>query len=450
MKKIIALILVLMMILPLAVACGDTENSNDPSKTQPSDSDTNGEGSADEGVEVDKLNGKTPKELYDATITALSKTAEYDVIISTISSVHLLADEPTVSKDSEEYLVNNGEAYMKYTSAANHTNEIWFKDGSMYVAIDGEDKQRTQMSAETFASNYLLNISSVIFPLADSYFTNKKFTKTGEEFFLTFAVTSDDYMKYMSAEISSTAEYKICFDSLGNIKWANLFAVIPASNSVNIERENRVEFKALGEADEVVLDGEIEDYRYAPSADEIVLEQVDSLDKFTASESETDYVMIEVEGKGTIVIQLFADVAPGTVANFKGLVAEGFYNGLIFHRVSKDFVIQGGDRDGDGVSGVEDAKIDGEFVSNGFFNNLSHFRGVVSMARLSQDYNSASTQFFIMQKDNFNLDGKYAAFGYVVYGMDVVDAIIEVEVDEAEKPTTDVVMTSVKFVTYNK
>lgn len=133
-------------------------------------------------------------------------------------------------------------------------------------------------------------------------------------------------------------------------------------------------------------------------------------------------VEIEVENYGVISLTLDADAAPITVTNFVGLVKDGFYNGLTFHRIKSGFMIQGGDPEGNGYGGSEN-KIKGEFAINGYNNPISHTRGTISMARLSKPYDSASSQFFIMQEDNTGLDGQYAAFGHVTSGMEVVDAI---------------------------
>lgn len=133
------------------------------------------------------------------------------------------------------------------------------------------------------------------------------------------------------------------------------------------------------------------------------------------------HVVISVKGYGDIKIELDADVAPVTVTNFVKLAKDGFYDGLTFHRIISGFMIQGGDSKGDGTGG-SDTKIKGEFADNGVTNNLSHTRGAISMARSSSN-NSASSQFFIVHKDSTYLDGKYACFGYVTEGMDVVDKI---------------------------
>lgn len=159
---------------------------------------------------------------------------------------------------------------------------------------------------------------------------------------------------------------------------------------------------------------------------------------------ETNYVQIEIKGGAYIVVELYPDVAPVTVANFKKLVSEHFYDGIIFHRVISGFMIQGGDPTGTGRGGSEQT-IKGEFSSNGFANTLAHTRGVISMAR-TNDPNSASSQFFIMHQTASHLDGNYAAFGKVLYGIETVDAIAAVKTDANDKPLTDVVMKSVRFI----
>lgn len=133
------------------------------------------------------------------------------------------------------------------------------------------------------------------------------------------------------------------------------------------------------------------------------------------------HVEITVKDYGTINVELDGDAAPITVANFLDLAGNGFYDGLTFHRIIDGFMIQGGDPNGDGTGG-SDTTIKGEFSENGVENNISHTRGVISMARASAP-DSASSQFFIMQADGTYLDGQYAAFGHVTEGMDIVDQI---------------------------
>ena len=155
-----------------------------------------------------------------------------------------------------------------------------------------------------------------------------------------------------------------------------------------------------------------------------------------------DTIMVEITMRdgGVIKLELYPDVAPITVENFTKLAGEGFYDGLIFHRVINGFMIQGGDPEGTGMGG-SGANIKGEFAVNGVANNISHVRGVISMAR-SRSYNSASSQFFIVHKDATYLDGQYAAFE----GMDVVDAIAEVPTDGSDRPLAEQVIETIRVV----
>lgn len=151
-------------------------------------------------------------------------------------------------------------------------------------------------------------------------------------------------------------------------------------------------------------------------------------------------VRLIIKDRGSIDLELLSEYAPKTVDNFLKLVEKKFYDGLIFHRVIKNFMIQGGCPDGTGMGG-SDTHIVGEFESNGHSNGLRHERGVISMAR-SQHPDSASSQFFICHKDAPHLNGGYAAFGRVIAGQEVVDAIAETETGRNDRPLEDVVIES--------
>ena len=138
--------------------------------------------------------------------------------------------------------------------------------------------------------------------------------------------------------------------------------------------------------------------------------------------NEPKYVQISVKDYGNIIVKLYPDKAPITVENFLKLVNDKFYDGLTFHRIMENFMIQGGTYDTEG-NRKDAATIKGEFELNGVENDLSHTRGVISMVRSNTDFDSASSGFFIMHADNLALDGGYAAFGEVIDGMDVVDTI---------------------------
>ncbi|MFY9396525.1 MAG: peptidylprolyl isomerase [Saccharofermentanales bacterium] len=166
---------------------------------------------------------------------------------------------------------------------------------------------------------------------------------------------------------------------------------------------------------------------------------------FAKADEKTNFVQIVMDSGNAIVIELKPDQAPITVANFQKLVGEEFYDGLIFHRVIQGFMIQGGDPEGTGMGGSKES-IKGEFSANGVDNTLPHKRGVISMAR-TRDPNSASSQFFICDADSPHLDGSYAAFGSVVFGLDEVDRIAALKVDMNDRPLNPPAMVSVFFVT---
>lgn len=157
-------------------------------------------------------------------------------------------------------------------------------------------------------------------------------------------------------------------------------------------------------------------------------------------------VTIEMGDGGIIKAELYPDIAPNTVNNFLSLVKKGFYNGLIFHRVIEDFMIQGGCPEGSGMGGPG-YSIKGEFTQNRFKNELKHTEGVLSMAR-SMHPDSAGSQFFIMHRTSPHLDGSYAAFGKVTDGMDIVNKIAETDVDYNDRPIVPQVIKSMTAETF--
>ena len=203
--------------------------------------------------------------------------------------------------------------------------------------------------------------------------------------------------------------------------------ITACGNNENTETTNKEEVKIVKED---ILTGTIDGYT------------------FTQTDEVTDRVKIQMENGDIILVVLSNEDTPITIKNFKKLVSEKFYDGIIFHRVIADFMIQGGDPTGTGFNG-SDEEIKGEFQSNGVKNNLSHTRGVVSMAR-SNDPNSASSQFFIVHEDSTYLDGNYASFGKVFAGMSTVDKIAATPTDYNDKPLTEQKIHSIRFVTVEK
>ncbi|MGL5379868.1 peptidylprolyl isomerase [Clostridium sp.] len=163
----------------------------------------------------------------------------------------------------------------------------------------------------------------------------------------------------------------------------------------------------------------------------------------SASDGGNPIATIEVEGYGTMEAELYPDKAPETVKNFISLANDGFYDGLIFHRIIKGFMIQGGDPEGTGMGGPG-YSIKGEFSSNGFENDVKHEKGVLSMARSGYP-DSAGSQFFIVSGDASHLDGDYAAFGKLISGEDVLDKLESVKTGGQDRPVEDIVIKSIKI-----
>ncbi len=170
---------------------------------------------------------------------------------------------------------------------------------------------------------------------------------------------------------------------------------------------------------------------------------------FEETQEQTNFIKIEMMDGGIMIAELYPETAPITVENFKKLVGQGFYNGLNFHRVIKDFVIQTGDPTGLGNGGSKET-IKGEFAMNGFTNSLSHEKGVLSMAR-TDDYDSASSQFFICHADcSASLDARYASFGKLIAGFDVLDEIASTKTNASDRPLENQQISSIKFVNVTK
>lgn len=169
--------------------------------------------------------------------------------------------------------------------------------------------------------------------------------------------------------------------------------------------------------------------------------QGDINDEVRVPPKELPVATIVIKDYGTIEAELYPHIAPNTVNNFISLANNGFYNNLTFHRVIKNFMIQGGDPSGNGTGGPG-YSIKGEFTKNKFKNDLKHTEGVLSMAR-SQNKNSAGSQFFIMTSTSTHLDGQYASFGKVINGMDIIHKIENVETDSSDKPIKDIVIESI-------
>ncbi len=443
MKKIISLILAILMLFALTACNGSSEPTDAP--TEPTAAPTDEPTEEPEATEppYEKLYthcGKTPKELYTYAKALLADVTSF-YIYQTNKTTIVFNGENITSYGYMEYKTDGNAANFKLLDESGNTSkEVHFADNVMYTTA-AQNKEKNSISNEDFFKNYNVGIESIIFEFDDTYFNDSwLFLKDGV-YNLNIYMSSEQY-KAISGMDADTACLTLGFDADAKLISCTQMVEYSTPGGYLVKEELITDLRSLGTVDPITLPADAQDYRTPPAMDSLDMSAVD-INKVEISDTATDLVLIDVKDFGKIVLRLYFDVAPTTVANFKELVAAGFYDGLTFHRIIENFMIQGGEPKGDETGGSENSIV-GEFAQNGFTNNLSHIRGVVSMARAS-DPDSASSQFFIVHKDSTDLDSQYAAFGYVVSGMDVVDAIAAVETNSSDKPLSAVTIQSIKF-----
>ena len=438
MKRIVAIALVLLTVASLFSCVGEQDEA------EATESATKAEGAqnATENVGgIDTLAGKTPLEAHKEAKKYLDEINNYELVIDCQSELHY-GETPTTYTYSTSFKKNGSDLYYEYVENGQKITYHYFTGGYLYYS-NPVNKERIEVSVEEYEKNMDKPVDEVLIPVEDKCFDGIKFKKdtfNGEEsYVINITLSAEDYKKYTGVTVSEDASYDVYFSKDCKLIATRIRNTQMAYGAFELNGEILNSLKNVGRTAEITPPSDAELYRIPVAFEDIDFSVLDSIDGIAESDTPTDYVKISVKDRGDIIIRLFDEVAPKSVENFKKLVSEKVYDGSIFHRVIKDFMIQGG-----GVAGSGD-NVFGEFSSNGFTNNLAHKKGVVSLAR-ANDPNSASSGFFIMHKDTEHLNGKYAAFGFVVYGQDVVDAIAVVETDENDKPTADVVIESVRFV----
>ena len=447
MKKILSLMLAVFMMLSFVSCKESKEEDNGPKVEAP-------------------LLGKTPKELYDEAIEYVKALTNYEILIETN---YKTAYKDEIDEENSTTLHCCTGDTFSYSYKTEFYDEFFIHDGTMLYRSVNNVQEKSDISYDEFMASWgSITEDGLLIPLEESMFEKKMFIHDGEFYSLNLQITEEEYAEITGGSVEAPVKYQVYFNSEGKLSFFER-SMVYYYDMILVEDSIKVTLANIGTTEKITAPEGVEKFPVRLKAEEIDLSSVESLDAFESDPStvETDYVLfnIKIDGpfeivkkgegdaedkvetvenyQGKIVVRLFPEVAPVSVSNFKSLVGHTFYDDLIFHRVVKDFVIQGGDPKGTGIGGADNT-IFGEFSSNGFTNNLSHKRGVVSMAR-SDDPDSASSQFFICQSDAKSLDGKYAAFGYVVYGMDVVDFISSVVVDESDKPKQNVVIEKATF-----
>ena len=435
MKKFLSIILALLLIIALA-SC---TTGGDETQSSETESEYMGDETVVETAET--IAGKTPKELYTAALAKINAMTNFklNIIDKTVTSY---LGESYVDTYNNEYKTDGNAVY--YTT---QDYKVWFVGETLYTE-NSISKEKVSVSATEFNTNLAIKKANLLFPITDYNFVNNNFVKNGDLYAFNFSITEEEYLQYTGIETNDSVDCSAVFNAQGEIVSFSCSSYYTAQSGIVVTMTTTYEFVAFDGVESFGAPADSEQFRTPVKTADIDMSLLDSEATVTESAEKTDYVKITVKDHGDIIVRLYPDVAPKTVENFKNLVANGFYNNLIFHRVIKEFVVQGGDPDGDGTGG-SDTTIVGEFASNGFTNNLQHKKGVLSMARLSNNMNSATSQFFIVHGEDayMSLDSNYASFGYVVRGIEIVDAIANVETNASDKPVTDVVIESITFVT---
>ncbi len=428
MKKISALILAVILIASL-VSCTNNEENPIESEFEATEEGTT-------------LNGKTLMEVYNAAIPVVEAMTSFELEITEIEDITYNGMNMSNTKRESTYKTDGSSANYK-TSAG----EIWYSDGSLYTS-NSISKEKNEITEKEFYDSMGYSASGIMLKLEEHHFFGLKFIPDGANYYIDFSIIPDDYKKITGVEVYDVVKYRATFDANGNLVSTTRSTAYTTRGDITVDTS--ITQKIVKSKDvTITLPTDVSEYKIPITEDKIDKTKIESLDNVVLSANDgktvTDYVKIDVAEYGSIIIKLYPEVAPRTVENFKSLVSKSFYDGTVFHRVIKDFVVQGGAPKSDYKDEIH--TIPGEFSYNGFTNNLTHTVGVVAMARTADNNDSASTQFYIVQgKDQPGLDYNYATFGYVVYGMDVVDAIAGVETDDADKPKTEVTITSAKFV----
>ena len=451
-----------------------------------------------QGVEL--LAGKTPKELYNETINYIKALTNYEIVIDgsykyTYYEVEETDEDgeikesqaPTVEEEKTSMIYKGSDNTFSYVYKSESYEERLIYDGTYVYQLFNNVKERKKISYDDYLTQYGSFVESgVLIELKDSNLDQVRFLPAGELYMLNFTISATDYAELAGGEVNGDVDYKVYFDANGTIVKFERSMEYYYYESILVEDIMVVSFKNIGTVAKITAPADADTYAIRPSAEEIDTSSVDNLYGFEYSDEATNYVLMtfkiafdktldetlaqtgslteydtqisnvtEIETyandtdfyEGSILIRLYSEVAPETVANFQRLIGQSTYKGMVVNSIIEDFAIQIGEPITDEEEDLDNnvfEPIFGEFASNGFTNNLTHKRGVVSMLR-GEDPNSATYDFFICAKDAAELDGYYASFGCVIYGFETIDKIAELEVDSDYIPTVTVTITDTRF-----
>ena len=453
----------------------------------------------------EKLGGKTPKTLYAEAIDYIKGLTNYEIAFDgnyTYTYYETTetndkgetkeSQKPIVQKENTSMVYKGADKTFSYIYKSEGYEERLIYDGTSVYQLLNTVKEQKKCTYDAFVSEYGNFVETgILINLKDSHFDKVRFVPDGEYFVLDFEITADEYYELAGGDVTSSVDYKVYFDADGTIVKFERSMEYYYYESVLVNDTMTASFKNIGKTAKITAPDDADKYAIRPLASEIDTSSVKNLDGFKETDQVTEYALftfkiepnvaqketesetdaetdkatdtkdetdVETEEtvvepyEGKVLVRLYPDVAPESVANFQKLIGQSTYKGMVVNSIAKDQAIQIGEPITDEEENVNDDVYDrifGEFPANGFTNNLTHKRGVLSMVRSSNDYNSATYDFIICTGDlsgsDYTLDGYYATFGCVIYGFDTLDKIDEVETDDTGIPKATVTITDTRF-----
>lgn len=403
------------------------------------------------------LSNKTPVEIYSSSIDYIKGLTNYEIIVET---AHTIGDgDEAIENSSRTVYKSSGNTYS-FFSDNGEREEFLLHDGKkIYQNINGI-KEQQDMSYEEFVSIWgTVNESGMLLELPEEKLADQTFIYDGDGYRLDISISELEYLELAGINVLEPIAYHVYFDQSGFVSGYSRLITYEYYEGVRIDDYLKVTIKNVGEVEKLQTPQNPESYAIRPEADEIDLSLVNDLSVFTTTKEQTDYVVITMKTDGTVkldetttaegyeaklLVRLYPDVAPETVETFKKLVSDGFYNSATVESISAEENSHSTIRFEEKAK-EENISILGEYVYNGFTNNLSHTRGVLS-ALSDYEAGTSMNSLFFCKEDSPGIDGAYASFGYVVNGIEQLDVISTVELDESTKPKSDIVITDISFV----
>ena len=428
-------------------------------------------GGNEEESEIKLLAGKTPAEVYAGAIQFIKSLTNYEIVLESVyKTTHNGVQEEEIA--TSIYKSSGDSFYYEYKAPGEE--EFFLHDGNkLYKNYNGE-KEQIDISYAEFTTQWGSVIDNgMLIELPEEKLAKEIFIRDGDAYKLEIIISIDEYNELTGSSIIEPAVYEVWFDASGIVTGFSRVMKYFYDEDATVVDEITVEIKNIGIVEKISAPADVDSYRIPVKAEDIDLSSITDISKFIPCEEATDYVMLTFKTdakvtlsedntadgyEATLLIRLFPNVAPRTVAAFKSLVSKSFYNGNIIDyiaNVANSYsVMQFGPKEESAEGEAteteknEELYVYGEFYENGFTNNLSHKKGVLSAMR-TNGYETIMSYLFMCRTDSPDIDGNYAPFGYIVYGIDQLDILASVELDSEGKPTTDIVLTSISFVKEN-